>query len=194
MDLDRNCLKADCHAPFPWFQVSCNSGSGGSQRRTQAGHCALCYAVTERPSLAVIGKEAVSLYPVLRSLRDPLPLTRLSTISKSMAKGRGSLHFQTSYPRERFEEKNYRQIPQGMLRYAAPPSCGSKHRAAPAAGALNDKPRPVIASSAMRSLRDPALQSLRDPLPLTRWSAISKSMAKGRGSLHFQTSYPRERF
>ena len=149
------------------------------------------FGVTERPSLAVIRKEAVSLYPVLRSLRDPtlvslrdpLPLTRLSTISKSMAKGRGSLPFQISYPRERFEEKNYRQIPQGMLRYAEPPSCGSKHRATPAAGARKDKPRPVTAPSAMRSLRDPALQSLRDPLPLTRWSAISKSMAKGRGSL-----------
>ena len=56
MDLDRNCLKADCHAPFPWFQVSSNSGSGGSQRRTLAGHCALCYAVTERPSLAVAAR------------------------------------------------------------------------------------------------------------------------------------------
>ncbi len=60
-----------------------------------------------------------------------------------MAKGRGSLHFQTSYPRERFEEKNYMQIPQGMLRYAAPPSRASKFRATPAAGARKDKLRPV---------------------------------------------------
>ncbi len=173
MDLDRNCLKADCHAPFPWFQVSCNSGSGGSQRRTQAGHCALCYAVTERPSLAVIGKEAVSLYPVLRSLRDPLPLTRLSTISKSMAKGRGSLHFQTSYPRERFEEKNYRQIPQGMLRYAAPPSCGSKHRAAPAAGALNDKTFAVSMHSAWSQLSRKKLKSKKSP---TYCKKLTKSL------------------
>ena len=69
-----------------------------------------------------------------------------------MAKGRGSLHFQTSYPRERFEEKNYRQIPQGMLRYAAPPSRGSKHRATPAAGALNDKTFAVSMHSAWSQL------------------------------------------
>ncbi len=187
---------------FPWFQVSCNSGSGGSQRRTQAGHCALCYAVTERPSLAVIGKEAVSLYPVLRSLRDPtlvslrdpLPLTRLSTISKSMAKGRGSLPFQISYPRERFEEKNYRQIPQGMLRYAAPPSCGSKHRATPAAGARKDKLRPVTTRLVPRFLYHSLCGHCKTLCQRAICFQAPSSMAKGRGSLHFQTSYPRERF
>jgi len=112
MDLDRNCLKADCHAPFPWFQASCSSGSGGSQRRIQSLHCALCYAVTERPSLAfaarphfgvterpslaVIRKEAVSLYPVLQSLRDPTlvslrdPLPKSNVLSGSEQYGKGS--------------------------------------------------------------------------------------------------------
>ncbi len=41
--------QADFRAPFLRFQTSCNSGSGGSQRQTPAGHCALCYAVTARP-------------------------------------------------------------------------------------------------------------------------------------------------
>ena len=137
--------------------------------------------VAARPSLAVIRKEAVSLYPVLRSLRDPtlvslrdpLPLTRLSTISKSMAKGRGSLHFQTSYPRERFEEKNYRQIPQGMLRYAAPPSRGSKLRAAPAAGALNDKTFAVSMHSAWSQLSRKKLKSKKSP---TYCKKLTKSL------------------
>ena len=130
-------------------------------------------ALNDKPRPVIASSAMRSLRdPALQSLRDPLPLTRLSTISKSMAKGRGSLHFQTSYPRERFEEKNYRQIPQGMLRYAAPPSCGSKHRATPAAGARKDKLRPVTAPSAVRSLRDPNLVSLRDPLPLTRLNAF----------------------
>jgi len=31
--VSRSGIQADCHAPFPWFQASCSSGSGGSQRR-----------------------------------------------------------------------------------------------------------------------------------------------------------------
>ncbi len=158
--------------------------------------------VAARPSLAVIRKETVSLYPVLRSLRDPtlvslrdpLPLTRLSTISKSMAKGRGSLPFQISYPRERFEEKNYRQIPQGMLRYAAPPSCGSKHRATPAAGARKDKLRPVTTRLVPRFLYHSLCGHCKTLCQRAICFQAPGSMAKGRGSLHFQTSYPRERF
>jgi len=80
-----------------------------------------------------------------------------------MAKGRGSLHFQTSYPRERFEEKNYRQIPQGMLRYASSPSCGSKLRAAPAAGALNDKTFAVSMHSAWSQLSRKKNKSKKSP-------------------------------
>ena len=124
--------QADCRAPFRYFRVSCSPSSGGSQRQTQAGH-----------------KRLVPRF-LCHSLRDHCETLCQRAICfqapSSMAKGRGSLHFQTSYPRERFEEKNYRQIPQGMLRYAAPPSCGSKHRAAPAAGARKDKLRPVTSA------------------------------------------------
>ena len=58
--LRRKKLQADCRAPFMRFQALCSSGSGGSQRQTQAGHNTPCSALPV--SLAV------------RSLRDPLPL------------------------------------------------------------------------------------------------------------------------
>ena len=112
----------------------------------------------------------------------------------SMAKGRGSLHFQTSYPRERFEEKNYRQIPQGMLRYAAPPSRASKFRATPAAGARKDEPRPVTTRLVPRFLCHSLCGHCETLCQRAICFQAPSSMAKGRGSLHFQTSYPRERF
>ena len=58
--LRRKKLQADCRAPFLRFQALCSSGSGGSQRQTQAGHNTPCSALPV--SLAV------------RSLRDPLLL------------------------------------------------------------------------------------------------------------------------
>ena len=101
--------------------------------------------------------------PALQSLRDPLPLGQNDSACQLSAKGRGSLHFQTSYPREHCEEKNYMQIPQGMLRYAAPPSCGSKHRATPAAGALNDKTFAVSMHSAWSQLSRKKNKSKKSP-------------------------------
>ncbi len=54
--LRRKKLQADstrdaslCRAPLLRFQISFSPSSGGSQRQTQAGHCALCYAVTAKP-------------------------------------------------------------------------------------------------------------------------------------------------
>jgi len=61
-----------------------------------------------------------------------LPHGQNDSTCQLSAKGRGSLHFQTSYPRERFEEKNYRQI-------AAPPSGCFCFRFMLAAGARNDE-------------------------------------------------------
>jgi hypothetical protein len=95
-----------------------------------------------------------------------LPPGQNDSTCQLSAKGRGSLHFQTSYPRERFEEKNYMQIPQGMLRYAAPPSCGSKHRAAPAAGARNDEADVIAKHKAIPKRHGAALQVRREIVSL----------------------------
>ena len=185
-----------CYAPFPRFQTSCNSGSGGSQRRTQAGHNTFCSALPVLLAVQSLRDQPMQSLrdPTLVSLRNPLPTSNMLSSPEQYGNGSWQSAFPDQLSKGTLRRKNYRQIPQGMLRYAAPPSCKADFPVNHAAAARKDEPRPVIASSAMRSLRDPALQSLRDPLPLTRLSTISKSMAKGRGSLHFQTSYPREHF
>ncbi len=61
------------HAPFLRFQTSCSFDSGGSQRRTQAGHNTPCSALPV--SLAV------------RSLRNPLPTSNMLSGPEQYGKG-----------------------------------------------------------------------------------------------------------
>ncbi len=198
-----------CYAPFPRFQTSCNSGSGGSQRQTQAGHCALCYAVTARPfaneQYACISEHSPcrsldNADPALPSLRDPtlvslrdpaLPsLGKPSPVSSSAVTARphfgvtakpfaneqcfapeqyGKGSWQSAFPDQLSKGTLLRKKSTCKLPRSFP---GSKLRAA-CRGALNEcckpKVRPALRPLLCGHWRDPALQSLRDPLPLTRW-------------------------
>ncbi len=125
-----------CAAPA-WGLARTNPGR--SQHALFRASCVTRCAVTQEP---------FALY-----------LIKSETVTRQRV---GSLHFQTSYPRERFEEKNYRQI-------AAPPSCGFKLCAAPAAGARKDETQPVttrlVACEPFQKCVT-RVRSLRDPLPL----------------------------
>ncbi len=175
MDLDRNCLKADCRAPSRGSKFRATPAAGLAKTNPVPVTAPSAMRSLRDPALPSLGKKPSPCIQFCGHCETLCLQKRIwsSTISKSMAKGRGSLHFQTSYPRERFEEKNYRQIPQGMLRYAAPPSCGSKHRATPAAGALNDKTFAVSMHSAWSQLSRKKLKSKKSP---TYCKKLTKSL------------------
>ncbi len=134
------CAPASLHPTYDYSiqdsQADCRAPSCGSKHR--AAPAAGARKDKLRP---------VTAPSAMRSLRDPLPMSNMLSGPEQYGKGSWQSAFPDQLSRERFEEKNYRQIPQGMLRYATPPSCGSKHRAASTAGARKDKLRPVTCSA-----------------------------------------------
>ncbi len=134
---------------------------------------------------------ACSTIPVplaMRSLQDPLPTSNMLSGPGQYGKGSWRSAFQTSYPRERFEEKNYMQIPQGMLRYAAPlPVLLSfvqlRQRGSQRPVGQNTRLFRASCTTRCAVTARPSLAITARPFAINPVECISHFMAKGRGSL-----------